>query len=94
MLEITLEILVPASSGMLCCHGQGVHSICLFSHSTARNLFLLFMRASFMLQALQDIRLYVDGLRNLAANWFYLICRFLLMGAGFHIAKWDKKMLF
>ena len=49
---------------MLWCHGQGVHSICLFSHSTARNLFLVLMRL-FMLQALQDIRLYVNGLRKL-----------------------------
>ncbi len=78
---------------MLWCHGQGMHSIRLFSHSTARNLFLMLMRP-FMLQALQDIRLYVNGLHNLAANWFHLICRLLLMGAGFHIAKWDKKMLF
>ena len=52
------------------------------------------MRPSFVLQALQDIRLYVNGLRHLAANWFHLVGLFLLMGAGFHIANWDKKMLF
>jgi hypothetical protein len=58
----------------------------------ARNLFR--MRLSFVLQALQDICRYVNGLRRLAANWFHLVCLFLLMGAGFHIANWDKKMLF
>jgi hypothetical protein len=38
--------------------------------------------------------MYVNGLRNLAANWFHLVCLFLLMDDGFHIANWDKKMLF
>jgi len=69
-----------------------VHSIRLFLHLMARNLLL--MQLSFVLQALQDIRFYVNGLLRLAANWFHLVCLFLRMGTGFHIANWDKKMLF
>jgi len=38
--------------------------------------------------------MYANGLRHLAANWFHLVCLFLLIDAGFHIANWDKKMLF
>jgi hypothetical protein len=56
----------------------------------ARNLLL--MRLSFVLQALPVFN--VNGLGNLAANWFHLVCLFLGMGAGFHIANWDKKVLF
>jgi hypothetical protein len=94
MFEISFEILVPASSGILWCHGQCVHSIAIVQFDRSQSVPSVHAAIIHVAIPFGILRLYVNGLRNLAANWFHLVCPFLLMADGFHIANWDKKMLF